>query len=312
MPLPRLTRQRVLQVQTETTYGTSPAAGSPPFALIDITDPIVVDQTQYQERMTMAGSGRERGTRGPRVAQVTFTSHAFGNASTGWQGILLPACGFVATGSTYNPSMLPPASAGSDTRAVTLRWYADGVLHRVRAAMGNLVINATAGQRVELQWTFTGILEQGEAGAVPAYTIPNAIPIIAADSALSIASTAVRWNSATIDLGNQVTMREYGSAVSGGAFGAVIVDRATTGTASVEAELIAAFDPENLMNTLAANAYSLTLGAAGNRLTIAAPAAQITGLSHDDLNGVHMHGLTLAFNRTGGTAGNNELSITTA
>lgn len=313
MPLPRLTRQRQLQVQAEVTYGTSPAVGTPPLALLDISDPVLTDQTPYQERRTMAGSGHVAGTLGPRVAQVTFTSHAFGDASDTWMDVLLPACGFADVTGTFTPTMLPPQSAGSGAHAVTLRWSADGVMHRVSAAMGNLVIDATAGQRVALNWTFTGVYHIGEDVVLPTYTIPTAAPIVASSSALVLgAYTPDVWRTCQIDLRNQVVVRESGAAANQGAYGAVIADRGVRMQASIEAQLVAAFNPESIAALRTQIACSLTLGGAGNQVVILAPAAQIESpVGHSDQNGIHMHDLTLTCNRdlTTDATGNNELTI---
>lgn len=312
MPLPRLASLTFLQVQQETTYNTAVAAGSPPYTGLDVFDVKLRPLAKFSDRKSQAGSGRHKGTLGPQHAEISFTTHVYGTASTTWASTLFPACNYTVATSTYSPTLTPPQSAGSGTKSLTIRWYANGMVHTVRGATGTFALTAEAGERPTIQWTFTGTYTAAADASDPSFTVPSATPIEFASSTLTIASYSPICRSFSVDAGNTVTPRTNGLAADGGAYGAVVTDQDAKGRMSIEAQLEGVYAPETDMYALTTRALTVGLGTAGNLLTISAPAMQITAVTTaEGPGGILMHDIEFACQRVAGGVGGDQLTFTT-
>lgn len=310
MPLPRNAELTFLQLQQETTYNTAVAAGSPPYTGIDAYDVAVRPLAQFTARRSQGGSGRHRGTLGPQHAEVMFMSHAFGTASTTWLSLLMPACAFIPSSSDYVPSLVPPQSSGSASKSLTIRWYADGMVHTLTGAMGTWSLSATAGEAVTISWSFTGTYTAAADASNPTFTVPSALPIEFASSTLTIASYSPICRSFNLAANNVVTPRSNGLAAAGGAYGAVVTDMDITGSMVIEAQLSGVYDPEADFYALTTRALAVGLGTSGNLLTLAAPAMQLTAVNVEKDNGILVHSLEFACQRVAGGDGDDHLVIT--
>jgi hypothetical protein len=87
-----------------------------------------------------------------------------------------------------------------------------------------------------------------------------------------------------------------------------VTDRAPVITANPESVLVATQNRDSLWLTSSAQAFSMRIGATGNSITIAAPAAQIENKQQGDRNGIMADDLT--FLCTAGSAVDTELTIT--
>lgn len=310
MASPIVTKRQLLWISQESTAYTAESPGTQPLACLDIFDLGRIRQiSQLDQREGLRGFGRQRGVAGPFAASVTFRTNAFGTASSTWASTLLPACGFVLSGSDYVCSSLPPQASGSSTKTLTLRFSQDGRYKQIRGAMGTFVITATAGRKVEIEWTFTGVMDPAADAALPTASFPTALPIRYAGDQLTLATYSPVVQEFSIDAGNQVELREDGSDVSG-FVGAFIADRQASAKIMMEADLVANFDPEDIFRDSTTKALSVNLGSTGNSLTIAAPAAQILPPVDQDQRGKVMDALDLILCRVSGSDGDDELTLT--
>jgi hypothetical protein len=93
-----------------------------------------------------------------------------------------------------------------------------------------------------------------------------------------------------------------------GYISAIVTDRAPVITANPESVLVATQDRDAIWLTSSPQAFSMRIGATGNSITIAAPAAQIENKQQGDRNGIMADDLT--FLCTAGSAVDTELTIT--
>lgn len=312
MARPRLSEQVTIEVQTESTYATSPTAGSPPLTLLDAFDIQVSPEYQFADRKGMQGSGRHFGAHGPRFATVKFSTHLFGLASTTWASTLLPACGIkLLSGTTYGTTLRSPEEGSSNTTSVTIRVVIDGCLHIISAAMGDMEIVATAGERLVANWTFTGRYTKASDLPLQTYGIPTATPIHGSGSTLTIASVAPVVQECKLMLNNVVAKRSSITSTLGGAYGCTVTQRDATLELLIEASLVATFDPEADLDAGTLRLLTGTFGGAGNQLIITVPKGQVKDVAlQEDRNGILMQRLTYQCSRTAGSDGDDELGIT--
>lgn len=285
MPSPMITRRHLLYAIPETTVGTAESPASAPLTVVDAFDVQFTPDTAFDTREAHYGFGAQRGTIGMRLGTLTFSTHLYGSASTGWASLLLPACGMYLDTSVYRLSSLAPASSGNNTDTLTFYFYQDGRRVALHGAMGTWRIVARAGQKIVIEWTFRCIENTPTDVALPTFTAPSALPARFAAASLTIASVSPKVAELVIDLGNEVQIREDANAAAG-AHSAVIVNRRVNGTLRIESELVATYSPYADFVAGTTRAFACTLGASGNKVDVAIPDFQIAGPpSAQDNNG---------------------------
>lgn len=313
--MPLLTRRRVLAAKIETTVGTAEtlAAGDAGFNIFDAK---ISPQIETDNREGQGGFSPLTAVPGARGGQVTFAVELHGSGSAGapvpaWASTFLPACGMYDDSDTFRLESKPPEAAGANTKTLTIGVYEDGLLKRIRGAMGTFNMVMASGKVIRLEFTFTGIWMAPSDVAILAPTYPTVIPPRFANSALDVGGDwTPRVAEMNIDLGNDVQLREDSTDVSA-YHSAVIVDRETGGSMDPEATSVADHDAYGdwLRSTTGALTIDIGSGSAdGNRIQIAAPAFQIVAPDEGDRNKIQTNEVDFRLVRSA-AAGDDELTM---
>lgn len=293
------TRKTLLAAKVEATPGTAETlAGTD--AAYNAINPQITANIPVSERF-MQGSFRHlRGVPGPQSGTCTFSIELIGDGAgtfPAWATTLLAACGVIESPTdTGSPSDEAP---GTNVKTLTLGVYTDGVLTQLRGCSGTFQMVFTPGQAVMVNFTFTGAWVGQSAVAIPSYTPPTLFPIRSA-GACTIGGVAQRFGTCTFDIGNQVTLRPD-IASSGGFLYATISGRAPTIAIDSEAALIATENPFGDWKDATTRAFSINADDGTDIVTLAAPAAQYTGIAPGDREGVRLNSKTLRCTSTGTT-----------
>ena len=234
-----------------------------------------------------------------------------GTAIPTWASTLLPACGFVATGTAFNPMSVGPGTTTSLPRTLTIGHYHDGKLRQLSGAMGNAVFTFPTGMPAFVTFTFTGKYFENETDiALIEPTYPTDESLRFADGTIAWASANLCTSSASIDLGNSVIMRECAETNNRTGFkSAIITNRAPVITADPEAVLVATQNRDSQWVDMTTGALAITLNGAGNStLVFNAPAAQLENKQGGNRNDMITDDLTWL--ATKDTTPDRELAIT--
>ena len=310
---PRLKRRRVLAAKIETEVGTAEelAVGDGAFNIFD-TMPQV--DTEFFEREGQGGFSPLPGTLGAYGATLEFETELHGSGNDGaptpaWALAFLPACGFVvSSGTTYVPQSMAPGAAGSSTKTLTIGVYEDGVFKVLKGCMGNAVFTFVSGQVVRVRWTFTGVWVAPTDVALIAPDYPSVAPLRFASATMTLGGWTPKLQELTIDLGNEVVLREDAAQASG-YISAVITSRRINGTMNPEAELVADNDTYGDWLALTEDLMTINLGSAGgNTINILAPKFQVTNPQEGDRDNIQTDDLEWQANRDT-DAGDDEMTI---
>lgn len=308
--MPLLSRVRVLAAKIETTSGTVEALTASE-AAFNAFDAVMQPTGTFVARKGQGAFGDIKGTIGPRSGTCTFKTEGFGDGAGGvptWASTFLPACGWVNTAGTYSPIAQPP---GSSVKTLTLGLYENGMLKRLRGAVGNLVIKGDTGLPVMLEWTFTGVWVGATDVTILAPTYPTRSPIRVANGTISIGSWAPCFSNITLDTGNVIMPRSCITPTDGSGIHAYMIsDRLPTATLDPEANLVATSNADVYGDWLGGeeDTFSLVVKDAQDTITFAGPKFQRTNVQEGDRQGLQIDNITAQFNRSA-SAGNDELTI---
>ena len=321
-----LTRKRVLAAKLETAVGTTIALAAADGAM-NVFDAIMQPTAEFIERMGQSAFSPLPGVVGARSGTVSFsveingsgvTENIGGESVPAWAETFLPACGMVntlAAKNIFTPLTGAPGVADYGWRTLTIGVYIDGTLRTLSGCMGNARFIFPAGGIACVEFTFTGIWEAPTTVAIitPDYPVvpPNRFAgstfVLDEDAAAIVAEL-------TVDLGNEVVLREDGSTAgkTSGFNSAVITGRRITGT--IDLEGLVAAQTLTHTNWLAigeqAVAWVLNPGTdIGNEQSFAAPKLQFTNLQEGDRNGIVSNNIEFQLNRSA-DLGDDEFTIT--
>lgn len=242
---------------------------------------------------------------GPASVKISYTVELAGSGTAAtppaW-GQLLLGCA-AAEGLLATPARVEYSPVSTGLKSLTQYYYDDGVLHKLLASQGNCTLSAKVGDRPVLRFEWTGL--DGGVSATPnvsptltpwkkpvAMTKANVVDItLGATYAAGALNGGTVHNSTGLELnfGNVVNFTPMLGTET-----VDITDREST--ASIELELDAAQEVA-LMETVKANttqSLGLTIGtAAGNKIIVFAPAAQLTNPRKSELNGKRLVGFDL-------------------
>jgi hypothetical protein len=308
-----LRRKRVLAAKIESTIGTAETLAAADAAM-NIYNPIIQATIDMEARQGQGGFGMFSSVPGGRIGVATFRTYLEWDGTVtepNWADTFLPACGYVKTGQIYTPRSEAP---GTNVKTLTIGVYQDNgagstIFKSIIGAMGTGVVTLPTGRAGYIDWTFTGCWQAPAAVSMIAPTYPTALP-------LRFAGGLAEWNnvnlcveSATINLGNTVIMRECPTKVSG-YISAFITDRIPTITLNPEASTIAAQDRWAAWIAQTEQAVELDVAGPTNAvLSFDAPKASIINNQEGERNGVVTDDLELQCNKNGATH-DEELSIT--
>jgi hypothetical protein len=300
-----LRRKRVLAAKIEGTIGT-PETLAGADAAMNIFNPVIQLAPDMEQRQGQGGFGMLSSIFGGRIGTATFRTYLEWDGTATepkWADTFLPACGWVKTGGVFTPRTEAP---GTNVKTLTIGLYQDNgaggtVFKSISGAMGTATITLPTGKAGYIDWTFTGSWQPPTNQTMLAPTYPT-------DKPLKFAGGLAEWNdvnmcveSAVINLGNTVIMRECPTQASG-YISAFITDRVPTITANPQASTLAAQD--RWAAWLAETEYLLELdldGPSTSVLSFDAPKAQIIDDQDGDRSGMVIEDLTFQCNKNGAT-----------
>ncbi len=271
---PILKQRRVLAFAEETVAGT-PAALVQANALF-CYDPMPQSNIPMDEReatgtldMLAAIAGATAGKLG---FEVDYVGGGSGSVKPKWAA-LLECCGLVANGNVYTPTSDP-----TNYKTGTFGIYETGTLKTLYGAMGTVTIEGEHAKRCKFKFEFTGIWGPPTDAAVLTPPLPAAgdpLPPRFAGTTFTVGAYTPAISKFSLAAGNTVTLVPDITAASGYRM-AVVTKRKWGGSIDPLATLVGTYDwwGHQLASTTAA--MSLVIGtAAGNTVTIAAPAFQV-------------------------------------
>lgn len=302
--LPR--RRRVLAAKVEATPGTAESLTTTE-ACFNVYDLMIQPNISVDPREGQGGFSPLFGVPGARMGTCTFSTDVTAeNTIPKWASVLLPACGFVASSNIFSPVSQPPGSGGVKT--LTLGGYIHGVKKALRGCMGNAVFRFTAGGRIVVNFTFTGIWIDPADVAMLANTRPTLQPMRFASAGLSIGGYSPKIRELTLDFGNQVIMREDANDPSGCAH-AVITGRNLHGHIDPELVTVATKDYHNEWLTMVEQALAISLTAGTQLFEVDAPKMQFLNVQEENRNDLTTEGIDYQLNRDT-DAGDDEVALT--
>lgn len=308
--MPLLKRVRVMAAKIETTVGTdvSPGASDGAFNAYDVMIQPGIGMTQRE------GQGAfNRLTSVPEAYNGTMTF----KTDLGWDGtdtdptwatVLLPACGFVPTAHVYAPVSEAPGGSGG-VKTVTIGCWEDGKLKKLTGAVGNVKFVFESGKMCTAEWEFKGVWVTPTSTAIIAPTYPTATPLrFASAAACTFNSVALAIQSMTIDLGNEIVMREDPTK-AGGLISGIITDRVPKITCNPEAVLAATQDRDLIWLGMTEYTISVSLDCPTTAtLIFTAPKAQIINIQEGDRGKMVTDEIEFQCNKNGSGL-NQELAI---
>lgn len=309
--MPLLKRLRVLAAKIETTPGTAETLANAD-AAFNVMNPMFQAEIPVEKREAQGSFDRLTAVAGPRAGKCTFSVDTYWDGSNlpAWAATFLPACAVVESSQVYTPRSEAP---GTNVKTLTLGGYQNGQLKKLKGAAGNVRIVFTTGKIVRYEFEFTGLWEAPTDLAILSPTYPTDKALRFASGTATRNGVAQKIESATIDLGNQVILREDPTTDSGYCH-AMVVDREPVITMDPEADLVANDDPYGHWIADTESAVSLVLdgpsGTTSNgNITFAAPKSQVMSIAEAERKGLQTENLNLMCNKNGANA-DQDLSIT--
>lgn len=284
-----------------------------------VFEPVWTPNFEVGERNIIESSfSRSKQISGERSGTIEFAVELRGSGADPtvtpptWDNALL-ASGFKAVDTGAPDRTYSPLSQAIQTATIEYRVGGIGTdvrTHRLIGAHGTVRLEATKGQPVMLRFTFTGkYVEPSDASTqfVTPSLGPDPEPMLsAAFTFQGIGSLIVA--AVNIDIGNNVIMRNDVNEATGNSR-AIITGRTPTGDIDPEAVLNATLNFFSQLTTNAEGVMTYVLdGGALNKVTVSAPAVQITNLSNADRDGLMTNPLDLVFNKSA-DIGDDELTI---
>ncbi len=298
--MPLLRRKRLLAAKVEATPGTAETLANAD-AAFNVYNPVPQANIEVETREAQAGFGMLSGVPGSRAGSLTFRTEIWWDGTVtmpSWAAILLPACGWVDSSQTFNPTSEAP---GSNVKTLTMGVYEDGLRKQLVGAAGTFQIVCPTGDMVYCDWTFTGVWQPVTDTALLSPTYPNDKPLRYATATTQFNSNNLCVEQITFDAGNTVTLRECAASAAGFDY-AVITNRAPTITANPESQLVATRDDYGDWLASTEAEFSVTLdGISTSTIEISAPKAQITNVQEGDREGIQIDDITYSCNKNGAT-----------
>lgn len=298
-----VTRTRVLAAKIEGTPGTLEALTATEAAW-NVFDTKIQQRTPMEARLKQGSFAQLPSVPGGRIGEVMFSMELYGgSAAPTWATVFLAACGLGITGGAYVVDKRPPEATGSTAKTISIGVYENGIVKKLAGCMGNVVFHFVAGMIVRAEFTFRGVWQAPSDVAILAPTYPTDSPLRFVSSTFTIGSWNPTLQELTLDVGNEVYLREDASKASGFS-SAVIGNRLPKLTINPEEDILATKNiwSEWLANTEAA--LSFTAAAGSDDVTVTESKLQFIDPQEADREGLqvneiacelHADDLTLTF-----------------
>lgn len=326
--MPRYTRNQVVLLKQETTYGTDPTPTGGTNALLvsnlSISPLNANNVSRDLIRPYFGGSEQLVGSASVECSfDVEFASSGSMTTPTipAWDA-MLQSCGYKAgVGSAGSRVEYDLVTDYSLLKSCTIYYYDDGLLHKVLGAFGTFSVKLGVGERPVFSAKFTGLYGgvTATANATPTLTAFRVPPVVTDPntSALTLGCTYATGalsggteyvsGGLELDLGNGVQFSDLLGTSSLAGQRVDITSREVTG--KVQFELTAANEVTFMSNVTTNTTQSLGLvhgTTAGNKMLVYAPSVQLINPRKEDRNGRRMIGFDARFLPS---SGNDELKI---
>lgn len=315
----RYSRNQVLLAKIETGYGTdsSPTAASNSMLVSGLTVNPLVSQNVSRDLIRTYMGGSEQLV-GASYVECSFTVELQSSGTAGvapaWDP-LVRACGLtVSTGTT--PGRIEYAPVSSSFESVTLYYHDDGVKHAITGARGSFQLGMRVSERPTLSFRMMGVYNAISSASNPTGTYtPWVSPVVVTDTNTADLVIGGTYTTGTITGGTTYVSGgielDLGASAQFiplvGSESVDIVNRDATGRLMLD--LTAA--QEVTFSTTVRNNTLSSVGmihgtAAGSKVLVYAPAAQLINWRKEDVNGRRMIGYDL---RLTPSSGNDEIKI---
>lgn len=318
--MPLLKRRTVFAAKTETTVGT-PVTLAAADGVFNAYDVMVQGDISVEEREAQGSFDSLQSVPGAFGGSVSFkTDMGFDTGVPTWASVLLPACGYVASGTVFKPESRAPDDSAGSTTTITIGAFIDGTHKKLAGAMGNFKIIAPSGRMATIEWEFKGVWQDMTDAAIIAPTYPTALPIRFGNGTITYNSVNQVVENVTFDAGNEVILRES-AATQAGYVSALITSRQPRITLNPEARLVADDDRYSFWTDMETsggtqNLYAFACqmispyGTAGTgTLDLSAPKAQVINCQQGDRNKLVIDEVELACQKNGANM-DEDVSIT--
>ncbi len=272
-------KRKVIAFKSELTYGqdAAPAANANAILVRNVTlRPLEMD---YEERNVVTSYAGHQGEiiAGQRV-EMTFEVELAGAGAAGTApgyGALLKAAACSETINAGVSVVYAPVNPGAEVSG-SLYFWLDGKLHKVVGTLADAGISLPRGRvgflRFSLMGLFVGPVDQAlPVPALGAFQKPVAVNN-ANTTPMTLHAFAGKFSALEINFGNVMRYRNLV-----GSEAIRLIDRKSTGSVTLEDELVATKDWYTTMKNGTLGALSVTHGqSAGNKVVIAAPNVQLT------------------------------------
>lgn len=299
--MPLLSRKRVFAAKTETTPGTAESLTGSDGAF-NVYDATLQATIEVEKREGQGSFDMLAGVPGSRLGTMTFRTDLWWDGTAtmpSWASTLLPACGWVDSSGTFNPTTEVP---GSNVKTLTMALYEDGLKKSIAGAMGTFRVVCPAGKMAFIEWTFTGVWQAVTDSSLLSPTYPTDSPIRYASATSQYNSVDLCVENVTFDAGNTLTPKECASTAAGFDY-VLVTNRTPTITCNPEAALVATSDVYGDWLSASEAEFTVLLdGPSTSTLELQALKAQIVNAQEGDRNGIQTDELTFDCNRNGATA----------
>lgn len=286
-----LTRRRILAAAIESAEGTAEAITVADAGILAFDVKFDPDVKIYKRNATLATLSILPSIPGQRAGRVKFKAELKGNGASYAAnakpaiGKFLQGCGFgetivAGTSVTYAP-------ASSSLKTLTMWVYEDGIVKKLKGCRGTVKFTGKTGEPFIAEFDFLGVYDAVADLTMVSPTYESTIPPVLLGNSFTVDSYAAIINSISIDMSNQLELRDNMSAAAGYA-SALITGRTPNGSIDPEMTTVATYDWHAKL--LAGTPVALTTGIIGatqyNRYTVTAPKLCYTGVGEGERKGL--------------------------
>ena len=289
-----ITRQKVVAVKAEATPGTAETLANANGVMNSYNSEFTPDLPTADRPSQGTYDAPLNSIQTTRAGNISFDFDVLGGASAPyWFSNVLVQCGFSVS------SLTATAVGSENTSASTVAIYQDGIRKQIAGAMGNLTIPFTVGEPLMANVDFRGKYSATTDQTLLTPTFLTTDPPRVASATITLASGALNFNSGTINIENNVTLRPDNTDATGYIAAAIPQQRVTI-EIDPEAVLVATRDDYGDLLSNAVGTFSMTVGSSGNQIVATIPGCQKIEVTDGDREGIMTHPLTLL--HTGSTA----------
>lgn len=285
-----LTRRRVVAGKIEVTEGTAETITVADAGILAMDVKSDFDLKVTERAIQLNTMSNLAPVIGAQSGKLSFRAELKGSGGASYAtvppalDVYLKACGFAATLSAPS-AIYKPASSGIPS--ITLWVYEDGIVKKLKGCRGNVKFSGKVGEPCYADFDFTGVWDAVADVAMISPTFEGTVPPALLNSAFTIDAYAGVITNFSIDMANNVALRETINTATG-YVSALITARKPSGSVDPEMTAVAAYDWFGKWKAGATAAFNLgpVGGTAYNKFAITAPKAVYNKIGEGDRNGI--------------------------